>query len=113
VVFGSSTYWTLSIQPAIKRYLVLRESVSPYWMGALRGTYGWSEFGRSHLYSREATLSAGIGADWTPLRDVSIGASTGIEWTESISSRNDSGATKERLSDFNTVSTSLQLHLYF
>ena len=111
--YGQEYFWTFSLQPSIKRYLFLRERVSPFMMAALEGSYGWRNSGRVRLFTKGATLSAGLGADWTPLRDVSIGASTGIEWTESMSSANDFQATKYKTSIFDTHTGSLSLHLYF
>ena len=106
-------FWTFSLEPAVKRYLFLREQVSPFLVAALRGSYGWAESGSMRRFNRSATLTAGLGADWTPLRDVSIGASTGIEWTEGMESQNDSDATKDKLSLFGTKTGALTLHLYF
>jgi len=110
---AGTVFWTFSLQPTLKRYLLLREYVSPYLTAALEGTYGWISAGGIKEYNRNATLLAGFGADWTPLRDVSIGASTGIKWTEGISSDNDAAATKHRISVFDTQTGSLTLHLYF
>jgi len=108
-----SLFWTFSLQPSIKRYLFLRERVSPFVTAALKGSYGWAESGRQRQFNRKATLSAGVGADWTPLRDVSVGANTGVEWTEGMSNENDFYATKHKISIFDTHTGSLTLHLYF
>jgi hypothetical protein len=106
-------FWTFSLQPSMKRYLFVRDPVSPFLSMALKGSYGWEESGPLRRFTRSATLSAGLGADWTPLRDLSIGASTGIDWTEGMSSRNDPDATKDQISIFGTRTGSLTLHLYF
>jgi len=111
--YAQAYFWTFSLQPSIKRYLFLRERVSPFVSAALQGSYGWRNSGRVKVFTKSATLSAGLGADWTPLRDVSIGASTGLEWTEGMSSANDFLATKEKTSIFDTHTGSLTLHLYF
>jgi len=110
---SGSVYWTFSLQPSMKRYLFVRDPVSPFLSIALKGSYGWNESGPFRRLSRSATLSAGVGADWTPLRDLSIGASTGIEWTEGMVSENDPDATKNMFSLFGTRTGSLTLHLYF
>lgn len=110
---SGGTFWRFSIEPTIKRYLILRESVSPFVLGALKGSYGWIDYGNHEEFSRSATLSAGLGVDWSPLRAMSIGASTGIEWTESMTSVNDYEAPKFRVSEFNTATTALILQLYF
>jgi hypothetical protein len=110
---SGTLFWTFSLQPAIKRYLFLRERVSPFVTAALEGSYGWVSAGGLKEYDRKATLLAGLGADWTPLRDVSIGASTGIKWIEGIRAENDATATKHRISVFDTQTGSLTLHLYF
>jgi hypothetical protein len=110
---SGTLFWTFSLEPSIKRYLFLRENVSPFLTAALQGSYGWISAGGVKQYNRNATLLAGVGADWTPLRDVSIGASTGITWTEGIADDNDVTATKHRVSIFGTQTGSLTLHLYF
>jgi hypothetical protein len=110
---SGTQFWTFSLEPSIKRYLFLRDRVSPFLTAGLEGSYGWVAAGGLKEYNRKATLLAGIGADWTPLRDVSIGASTGITWTEGISAENDASATKRRISVFGTQTGSLTLHLYF
>ena len=102
-------FWSFSFGPSLKRYIAIHRSVSPYLLGSLEGLYRWSK----HTYTRAATLQAGLGADWTPLESISIGGSTGIGWTESVTSHSDFGASKESASSFNTLATSLTLHLYF
>jgi len=108
-----STFWTFSIEPRWKRYLFIRERISPFFAAALQGSYGGDQEGSSREITRSARLTAGIGADWTPLHDISIGASTGFAWTETMLSRNDSFATKQKFSDFDTTTGALTLHLYF
>ena len=102
-------FWSFSFGPSVKRYIALHRSVSPFLLGSLEGKYRWSK----GSYTRAATLEAGLGADWTPLESVSIGGSTGIAWTESMTSHSDFGASKESGSSFNTLASSLTLHLYF
>jgi hypothetical protein len=106
-------FWTFSIEPSLERYLVLQRDVSPYVFAALQGSYGWTESSFQKSYSRSATLSFGLGADWTPLESISIGAATGIRWRESMRSESAPDAPKQGQSQFGSVATSLQLHLYF
>jgi hypothetical protein len=108
-----SQYWTFSIEPSLERYVSLERDVSPYVFAALQGSYGWTEGFFPKSYTRSATLSLGLGADWTPLESISIGAATGIRWRESMRSESATDAPKEGGSQFGTVSTSLTLHLYF
>jgi len=111
-------FWTVSLEPSIKRYLALREAISPYLFGGLKGSYGWSYgdglyFSNSNRYMRSAALRVGLGADWTPLEAISIGAATGILWSESMTSYSEPGAPKRSESRFDTMTTELTLHLYF
>ncbi|TMQ61648.1 MAG: hypothetical protein E6K77_09775 [Candidatus Eisenbacteria bacterium] len=114
----ATQFWSVSLEPSIKRYLALREAVSPYLFGGLKGSYGWSNgggfyFSNSNRFTRSATLRVGLGADWTPLEAISIGAATGILWTESMTSYSEPGAPKRSESQFDTMTTSLTMHLYF
>jgi hypothetical protein len=109
----SGQFWTFSIEPSLERYLFLERDVSPYLFAALQGSYGWTEGFFPKSYTRSATLSLGLGADWTPLESISIGAATGIRWRESMRSESAPDAPKLGDSEFGTVSTSLTLHLYF
>jgi len=106
-------FWTFSLQPSLKRYMFVRDPVSPFLSMAFKGSYGWNESGPYRRFTRSAKLSAGLGADWAPLRDVTIGGSAGLEWTEGMSQTNDSEATKDKISIFGTRTGSLTLHLYF
>jgi len=106
---GGSSFWAVSLGPSIKRYLVVRDAVSPFLLASLRGSYRWSR----GAYRRGATLEAGLGADWTPLESISIGAATGVSWTESMVSYSAQGAPKTSNSLFDTMTTSLMMHLYF
>ncbi len=106
-------HWTFSVEPTLERYLFLEADVSPFVFGALKGSYGWSESTSQRSYLRSAALTFGLGADWTPLQSISIGGTTGIVWRESMYSYSGAGAPKDGESTFGTVSTSLQLHLYF
>jgi len=110
---AGNLFWTFSLQPSLKRYMFVRDPVSPFLALALKGSYGWNESGPYRRFTRSATLSAGLGADWAPLRDVTIGGSAGLEWTEGMSQRNDFEATKDKSSVFGTKTGSLTLHLYF
>ena len=114
----ATQFWTVSLEPSIKRYLALREAISPYLFGGLNGSYGWSNqggfyFSDSNRFTRSATLRVGLGADWTPLEAISIGAATGILWTESMTNYSEAGAPKRSDSRFDTMTTSLTMHLYF
>ena len=102
--------WRVSLGPSIKRYLVVREKVSPFLLASLQGLYGRES---DHTNTRGWTLKAGLGADWTPLESISIGASTGFAWTESMTRYAAPGAPKDSESFFDTMTTSLTLHLYF
>lgn len=110
---SAEQFWDFSIEPSLERYLSLRRDVSPFVFTALRGSYGWFEQGSYKSFRRSATLTFGLGADWTPLESISIGGATGITWRESMTSYADSGAPKFGQSNFGTVSSSLKLHLYF
>jgi len=114
----ASQFWTFSLEPSLKRYLAVRETISPYLFGGLKGSYGWSNeggfyFSNSNRFTRSATLRVGLGADWTPLDQISIGAATGILWTEAMTNYSEPGAPKRSDSQFDTMTTSLTMHLYF
>jgi hypothetical protein len=102
-------FWSIAMGPSINRYLALNRTVSPYLLGSLTGTYRWDGVS----YQRSATLRAGIGADWTPLESIAIGAATGIEWTEAMRSESRPEAPKASSSLFDTMSTALTLRLFF
>lgn len=113
------SFWNFSLQPSIKRYLALGENVSPYFFGAVGGAYGWGKSAYSSprypsppqkSYNRSASLRLGLGVDWTPLDDISVGAFTGLNWTEAGS---DDGSSKHGHSEFNTEITRLTMHVYF
>jgi len=127
---GSATYtedtsfWKFSLQPSIKRYLALRENVSPYLFGAVGGAYGWGKSTYSSpaypalppdkSYNRSASLRLGLGVDWTPLDDISIGAFTGLNWTEGgLDGSGYSESSRNGYSGFNTEITRLTMHVYF
>ncbi len=106
--------WTFSFEPNLECYLSLKRDVSPFVFAALKGSYGWFEDGAFFkAHTRSATLRVGLGAEWTPLESISIGGSTGIAWTESMTSYSEYGAPKDSDSSFNTLASALTLHLYF
>jgi hypothetical protein len=102
-------FWLMTVGPSLKRYLVVRERVSPFLFASAKGSYGWGNASNRRM----STLEWGLGADWTPLESISIGASTGIRWVESKTSYSETGAPKISDSLFDTMTTELTMHLYF
>jgi len=102
-------FWLVTAGPSLKRYLVVRERVSPFLFASAKGSYGWGDSSNRRM----STVEWGLGADWTPLESISIGASTGIRWVESKTSYSETGAPKISDSIFDTMTTELMLHLYF
>jgi hypothetical protein len=102
-------YWDIGLGPSLKRYLLLRPTVSPFLLGEFEASYRWT----SGTYERGGDLTGGLGADWTPLEWISIGGATGFTWHESMRRYSGSGAPKESNSRFNTMTSRLTLHLYF
>jgi hypothetical protein len=103
--------WNISLQPSIKRYLSLHQSVSPYLLGAIRGEYGWSkQTPNSKSFSRGAGATLGLGADWTPLEAVSLGAHTGLDLFLGSSSQDNQ---RFETGAFGTLDSGLTMHVYF
>lgn len=103
------SYWDIGLGPSLKRYLFLRETVSPFLLGDLEVSYRWAK----GTYERGADLTAGLGADWTPLDWISIGGATGFTWHESMRRYSGYGARKDSDSRFDTMTSRLTMHLYF
>jgi hypothetical protein len=102
-------FWLMTVGPSLKRYLVVRERVSPFLFASAKASYGWGDSSNRRM----STLEWGLGADWTPLESISIGASTGLRWVESRTSYSETGAPKASQSLFDTMTTELMMHLYF
>lgn len=78
--------WSISLSPTIQRYLFLRGNVSPFVLA--RAEFSVTRFealsaspvgaAYSLRTSRAVGARAGIGAEWIPLPDVSIGGHTGL-----------------------------------
>jgi len=115
----SFSRWVVSLQPSVKRYLSLHQSVSPYLLGAIKGEYGWLKETNTGSppfkgFTRSAAASLGLGVEWTPLETIGIGAYTGL--TLSLSGTSQGIGTSQgtvRSDHFGTVDSGLTMNLYF
>ena len=115
----SFSRWDVSVQPSVKRYLSLHQNVSPYFLGAIKGEYGWLKETNAggppfKGFTRSAVASLGLGVDWTPLEAISIGAYTGLNLSLSGTSQGiGTTAGTVRSDHFGTVDSGLTMNLYF
>lgn len=81
--------WAISLSPTVQRYLFVRGSVSPFVLVRAEVALSRAEAlsvspaggSLSRLTSRTLGVRAGLGAEWIPLPDVSIGGHTGVRFS--------------------------------
>lgn len=69
-----STSWNVQLAPAIKRYMIVYKSVAPHYYGSLQIGYGKD----SNATNWNIGLNAGLGVEWFPVPEVSVGSFTGF-----------------------------------
>lgn len=102
-----------SIAPALRYYTGSLGPVTPF----LYGEAGLS-FGKTHEPNDGSTkglgLSGGLGAEWFPVGNISIGGYTGMRLASSWTSRSQAGTTiKASALSIGTLTSGLSINIYF
>lgn len=124
-------YQSYQFSPGIRHYLLADKAVSPYLYGAVVGRYSKSGSdqpdSRSRTESYTAGLQGGIGLEWFPIQNVSIGGHVGInanyekahsaynsQYSDGLGGTTTSGATaSDEGFVIGTFSSGILLNLYF
>ena len=100
--------FTLGLGPRVKWYVPQTPRVAPFWFGGLQFTHSRrSERDEEDRTSRGLALDGGFGVDWFPVDQISVGGWTGLRLS-SDRAENDDTTTRLR-----TLTTGLQVHIYF
>ncbi len=109
---STQTSVSLALGPEAKLYTMAGgRSVAPFVHLGARAGYGraWTDNGLAR-WNVSGTLAAGIGVDWFPTDNVSVGGHTGVAVTYLHA---DSGDAWNNRIAFDTSTGTLRLHIYF
>jgi len=102
------TQFTLGIGPRIKWYVTGAPRVAPFWFGGLAFTHTRrTEEGEDDRTSRGVGLEGGLGVDWFPVDQMSVGGWTGIRLGS------DRAENDDRTTQLRSFTTGLRAHIYF
>ena len=73
------TSWNVQLAPAIKRYMIVYKSVAPHYYGSLQAGYGKSGNATNWNFG----FIAGLGVEWFPVPEISVGSFTGFNFSYS------------------------------
>jgi hypothetical protein len=99
-----------SIGPAVRYYTGALGPVAPFFYGAGDFTYSKRNVPATDGANKIFGLSTGLGAEWFPVRSVSIGGFTGLRLSRSSSSV---GPISTSTLTFGTMTSGLAIQLYF
>jgi hypothetical protein len=103
---ASAHQWHLNAGPAIKKYFNATTHVAPFGRFGVSGGY----FHAPSEHHVTVGAQAGLGADWFPTDQISIGGYTGLQ--ANLNRVQQSGRTRNNW-DAGTFLSALTLHIYF
>ncbi|HEX7117674.1 MAG TPA: hypothetical protein VF212_02745 [Longimicrobiales bacterium] len=113
------TDWGITAGPAIKRYFPWTSGpVAPFFYGGVNLSWRSNDLGGGGTVERTLGLglSGGVGVEWFPTRQISIGGYTGLHAGYSRETQENEALDLEASRsafNLNTFRSSLTLHIYF
>jgi hypothetical protein len=100
----------ISIGPAIRYYTGALGPVAPFLYGGAEFGYSKQNVPTTDGSIKNFGLSTGLGAEWFPVRSISVGGFTGLRLGHGS---NSTGAVSNSTFIINTVTSGLSIQLYF